>query len=242
MSSGLYSALSAAKSRLAMMDTITENLANVNTAGFKKGQSVFAAVLDGQSATTAAKGINFTKIRGQFSDFSQGTLTQTGMPLDLGINGEGFFKVRDAGGNLYYTRQGNMHRDAQFNLRALNGMQVLGAGDKPINLPGTDFAVDVEGNVALDNGSVENIPIYTFDDKATLERRGGGLFVAGEDSPAKPVERPQILQGHLEAANVQSMEEVVLMMESLRIFEAGQKAIKTYDTLASKADELGSVG
>ncbi|BCR06613.1 flagellar basal-body rod protein FlgF [Desulfuromonas versatilis] len=241
MSSGLYSALSGATSRLQLMDTISDNLANLKTSGFKKGINRFESLLEEAKAGPTATGVNYARLQEGFSDFGQGTLVKTGVPLHLGIEGEGFFKVRDEGGNILYTRQGIMRRDAEGNLLTGSGLQVLDESGKPLNLPGETLTIDERGNATTEAGVVR-IPLFAFESPGQMQRVGSGLFVAASGAQDRLVDEPRLYQGQLEESNVSMMDETTRMMEALRAFEACQKMIKTYDTLAAKADEIGSVG
>lgn len=242
MSSGLYSALSGATARLQLMDTISDNLANLKTAGFKKGINRFESLLDEAKAGPAATGVNYSRLEEGFSDFGQGPLIKTGVPMHLGIEGEGFFKARDEAGNILYTRQGIMRRDTAGNLLTGSGLQVLDESGQPLNLPGENLTIDERGNASTEGGGVVRIPLFAFDNPADMQRVGSGLFAAAPGAQDRLVAEPQIHQGQIEESNVSMMEETTRMMEALRAFEACQKMMKTYDTLAAKADEIGSVG
>lgn len=242
MSSGIYSALSGMATRLEQLDVISDNLANLKTTGFKKGGMVFSAALDQATSDQRGKGINFARSAGGFTDFSQGPLNRTGVPLHLGIDGEGLYKVRDAGGNILYTRQGNMRLDAEGFLIAGHGQQVLGEGDAPIQLTDPVPTVTPDGTMVQADGDTRKLAVHRFADPHQLERVGGGLFRAPAGVIPEPVAAPSIQQGHLEESNVNVMQETGRMMEALRVFEACQKMMQTYGTIGSKIDELGSVG
>lgn len=242
MSSGRYSALSGMATRLEQLDVISDNLANLKTTGFKKSGVVFAAVLDQATSDQRGKGINFARSEGGYTDFAQGTLNRTGVPLHLGIDGEGFYKVRDAGGNILYTRQGNMRLDPQGFLLAGHGQQVLGEGDAPIQLTDPVPQVTPDGTMIQADGDTRKLVLHNFADVRQLERVGGGLFRAPAGVVAEPMAETNIQQGQLEESNVNVMQETGRMMEALRVFEACQKMMQTYSTIGSKLDELGSVG
>jgi fagellar hook-basal body proteins len=110
MGSGKYSALSGAVAREQAMSNVAANLANVSTTGFKKDRISFAAILRGAQQASDARGINFARIRKIGVDFSQGGMQPTDRPLDVAIDGPGFFKVRK-GGETFYTRSGRLMLD-----------------------------------------------------------------------------------------------------------------------------------
>ncbi len=243
MSSGLYSAMSGAMARMKLMDTISDNLSNVKTVGFKRGQDAFAGILEQAQTGREIKGINFTEIKQGFTDFDQGMFNRTGVSTHLGIEGEGFFKVRDDNGNEFYTRQGNFHVDRVGNLKTASGMDVIGDDRRPILLPRSNVEIDERGMANLGNGELKKIPLFQFEDKSQLARRGNGLFIpVSEDVTPKIVEEPRIYQGQLEEANVNMMIEMARMMEANRAFEACQRMMKTFDDLSSKANDIGLVG
>lgn len=241
MSSGMYSALSGALVRMHRLDTISDNLGNAKTAGFKAGMDVFQAVLDEARARSAGKGMNFSRLRVGYTDFGQGTIVKTSVPLHVALDGEGFFRVRDAEGDILYTREGNMRLDAEGKLLTGPGLEVLDEKDRPIVLPGSDVSIDERGNISASNGFVQRLPVWVFDDPMMLTRRAGGQFAAGEMEP-RPAEKTRVLQEHQEESNVSMMQEMNNMMVSLRAFEACQGALKTYHELAGKANEIGSLG
>ena len=147
MSSGIYSALSGAKARMEVLDTISHNMANMKTSGFKKGRTVFEAVLSEAQSGNGTTGVNFTKLHEGFSDFSSGLITGTDQPFDMAISGEGFFKVRDEQGNFFYTRQGNFNPNAEGNLVAAGGFKLLDEGCEPIVLEGSTVTIDEDGPI-----------------------------------------------------------------------------------------------
>jgi len=242
MSSGLYSAVSGADTRLRMMDTISDNLSNGRTSGFKKGGVSFEALLEQPRRARDMRGIDYARIEEGFTDFSQGGLTRTGIPLQFAIEGEGFFKVQDGGGRQFYTRQADLRRDPSGILLTPQGMKLLGEDGQPLSFPGDSVVVDEEGMAHLPEGGQVRVPIYSFPDTGKLERLGGGLFRAPSSKAATLVEKPRIYQGYVEDSNVNTMHEMGRMMECLRVFEACQKLMKNYRELDAKAIEIGTIG
>ncbi|MCF6289667.1 MAG: flagellar hook basal-body protein [Desulfobacterales bacterium] len=242
MSSGMYSAVSGAATRLRMMDTISDNLSNGKTPGFKKGGFFFASMLDRSVDLRQARGIDYTQIKEGFSDFTQGELIRTGVPLQLAIEGEGFFKVRDGNGQIFFTRQGMLRRDPSGHLLTQHGMKLIGENGRPLSFPDNGVTIDEQGMAQLSGGQKMRVPVYSVPDLAMLERVGGGLFRAARPEDAVMLERPRVFQGYIEDSNVNIMREMGRMMESLRIFEACQKMMKNYRELDRKVIELGVIG
>jgi flagellar basal-body rod protein FlgF/flagellar basal-body rod protein FlgG len=245
MTSGKYSALSGALTRLKMMDTISDNLANNKTVGFKKSQVAFEARLADAMAARDNGIVSLTEIREGFTDYSQGPLIRTQVPTHVAIDGEGFFKIQDEQGKTYYTRQGNFHLDERGVLTTSAGMQVLGDNRKPIILPSPDMSIDEKGNIQLKGGETIKLPVYIFEDESVVNRKGGGLFTVNKEDIRDfetPVANPKIVQGQIEDSNVNMMQEMGKMIEAMRAFEACQKILKNYSTLDNKAIEIGRIG
>lgn len=242
MSSGRYSALTGAISRMKMLDTISDNLSNASTAGFKRGQAVFESELSQAMADHRAGGVNFNHVKSGFTDFKQGTLQVSGSSLHLGIEGEGFFKLQAPDESVVYTRLGDFQLNLDGFLGTEDGYRVLGEDGKPIELTRPDVEIDAAGRILGGDGAGKQIPIYQFEDNAVLRRQGAARFDVAADVEASQVTEPTILQGRLEQSNVNMMAEMARMMDALRSFEALQKTLKTYDTIAQKASEIGTIG
>jgi flagellar basal-body rod protein FlgF len=245
MTNGKYSALSGALTRLKMMDSISDNLANNKTVGFKKSQVAFEARLTNAMAARNNGIVSLTEIREGFTDYGQGPLIRTEVPTHVAIDGEGFFKVQDLEGKLYYTRQGNFHLDEAGVLTTSSGMKVLGDNRKPIVLPSPDVSIDEKGNILLEGGETIKLPVYSFGDESVVKRKGGGLFTVSKEDVRDfetPAPNSKIVQGQIEDSNVNMMQEMGKMIEAVRAFEACQKILKNYNTLDNKAIEIGRIG
>jgi len=244
MVSGKYSALSGAVSREQALANISNNLANINTSGFKKNRISFASLLKGSKQISTAKGINYNKIRKIGIDFQQGPLEETGRPLDVAISGKGFFKIL-RGKEILYTRNGNFFTDANGMLKTAQGFNVLNESNGPIQLSsieGKKIHIDTSGNITLDTTpSGEKIQVFSVSDPKELSKAGEGLLKLGQGATAQPLADASITQKSLEGSNVNMVEEMVLMIDTQRKFEAYLKVQKTYSTLGEKQSELGSI-
>jgi flagellar basal body rod protein FlgG len=242
MGSGLYSAVSGAISRLQMMDTISDNLSNGQTPGFKKGGVSFEAILERPQRPEDARGIDYAKIKEGYTDFSQGGLTRTGLPLQLAIEGKGFFKVQDANGQVFFTRQGLLRREVSGNLLTPQGMKVLGEDGRPLSFPSEEVVIDEYGVASFPDGEKVKVPVYEIAEVNKLERQGAA-FRNPQDQPAATlIESPRVYQGYIEGSNVKAMQEMARMMEALRVFEACQNMMKNYSERDGKVIELGIIG
>lgn len=236
MSSGYYSALSGAVSRMQALDVLTNNLANVGTTGFKKSVVNFNSYLDSASQADKAGGINYSFIDDVVPDMSDGQPMETGNPLNLAIMGKGFFKIQNEEG-IFYTRQGNFHLDAEGFLATLTGHRLIGEGG-PINLDRSDVVIGKNGGIFTPDGAAGKIDLYEFDDVAQLSRVSDGVFRADEVE-GQISEKSGLLQGKLEGSNVQVLQEMTQMIAGVRYFESYQKLMKNYSELAAKANQIG---
>ncbi|MBL4902527.1 flagellar basal-body rod protein FlgF [Desulfocapsa sp. AH-315-G09] len=249
MGSGKYSALAGAISREQRLANIATNLANVNTIGYKKTRMSFESLLRGEQQTKQANGINYSRVRENFTEFTEGPIKGTGNPLDMAIHGDGFFKVQSQDG-MKYTRRGDFHTDQDGTLLTGNNMPVLDNGNAPILIPDTDtskISVNSLGEVSIlsldgTREVIGTIAVYTINDNKNLKRESDTLFSLKEAGQEILTEEPSLAISSLEVSNVNITEEMALMIESTRTFESYQKVIKAYSTLGQKQDELGTVG
>ncbi len=249
MVSGKYSALAGAISREQRLANISTNLANVNTIGYKKARMSFESLLRGELQTTQAKGINYSRVRENFTEFTEGPIKETANPLDIAIHGDGFFKVQSLEG-VRYTRRGDFHVDRNGTLLTGNDMMVLDEGSAPIIIPDTDtskISINSLGEISvlsIDGARevVGKVAVYTINDTLFLKRESDTLFSLTKGGQQILTEEPRLAVGNLETSNVNMTEEMALMIESTRTFESYQKVIKAYSQLGQKQDELGTIG
>lgn len=241
MPSGKYGALSGAISRMNMLENINRSLANVNTTGYKKGDTVFEAQLAEAKASREGYATNFVLNSNEVIDFSPGQIKKTGGDNNLAINGEGFFRVQLEDGGIAYTRRGSFQRNAVGELLTQGGGRLLGANDAPLNLADNPFEVTASGSILVDGQPIGAIPIYLFDDTSSLRRGPDGTFLAAPDAAPQQKQNPEILQGYLEGSNVNVMQEMASMVYNQRVFEASQKALVAYSKMNSKLADLGSI-
>jgi len=241
----MYSALSGNIAALRRQDVISNNLANVNTPGFKKDKMLFESMLAGDKnppsvpqATTADPILQKSDL---YIDYSPGTFSNTGNTLDLAINGDGFFVI-DTPDGAAYTRQGNFKLSADGTLVTVDGFPVMGQGGQ-IKIKGSAVEIDAKGAIKVDGAAVGTISVVDFPRPYTLIKTANAQFI-----PANPQDAPQaaagsgIMQGHLEGSNVETITEMVQMIETTRYYDACAKVIKAYDDITAKAaTELGRV-
>jgi len=244
MNSGLYSALSGSIAAMKRMDVISNNLANVNTPGFKKDKMLFESMLAGAvnppAVPQAATADPILQKENIFIDYSAGSVAQTGNTLDLAIDGDGFFVIQTPQGQAY-TRQGNFRLAADGTLVTSEGFPVMGQ-NAPIRIQGSHVEVDAKGVVMVDGTATGTISIVDFPKPYNLTKVSSAQFV-----PANPDEAPLaaaggISQGQLEGSNVETITEMVQMIETNRYFDTCQRVIKGFDDMAGKAaNEMGKL-
>jgi len=242
---GLRTAETAMNIQLNRTNVLANNLANVNSAGFKK---VLTQVTEQQPQGPVDENLDQTAARqvpGNVRDLilnvrspidmSQGALRETGRSTDLAIRGEGMFKVR-RDGEEFLTRSGAFTLNAQRELVTMSGDQVMGAGG-PIQLPAGELMVREDGTILINGAEVDRLAMATVDDPGRLRHVGATLFKAPADMPAKavPAEDAMISQGMLEQSNVNPIDTMVGMIAAQRAFEMGAKVLQSEDQTLDKA-------
>jgi flagellar basal-body rod protein FlgG len=242
------------------IDTIANNIANVNTTGFKQGRAEFQDLLyqnirsagtASSSSTTYPVGLQLgmgTRPVATARIFSQGDFQQTGNPLDLVIQGQGFFQVRLPSGETGYTRDGTFHLNAQGSLVTADG-NVL---EPQLTIPPSaqNIVIGADGTVSVtlagQNAAqqVGTIQLATFQNSGGLNPAGGNLFMATTASGDAITGTPgqtglgTINQGFLEQSNVDIVKEMVNMIVAQRAYEVNSKAIKVADDMLSQINNL----
>lgn len=222
------------QSDMARMNVVANNAANALTPGFKKAYVTVERSL-GLNELSIDKGDRIhggafvTKV---LTDFSSGTLRQTGNPLDVALLDRGYLEVATDSG-VAYTRVGALRVDPGGRLVTQGGLAVAGvAGDIVLTTPMP--VIDREGKVFEAGKPVAQIKVVDFVDSAVLSPIGGGLFVASADIHPALIERPRIVQGQLENSNVDSTYEMVKLLETFRHFESSSRVLQSYDDLRDK--------
>lgn len=257
----LYTAASGLMAQQMNTDVIANNIANANTPGFKRDRINFQDLLyqtfrrAGQSTLTGSMvptslrvGHGVRPIATQ-KIFMTGAAQQTGNPLDLMINGEGFFQVTMADGTPAYTRDGTFKIDGDGNVVTADGLLI----EPAITVPADAVRIEVanDGTVSVLVGSdttltsVGQVQLVRFQNPAGLEAIGQNLFkqtdASGDPVTGTPGQEGfgQIAQGFLEMSNVSIVEELVQLIVAQRAFETNSRAVSVSDQLLSIANNLG---
>jgi flagellar basal-body rod protein FlgG len=210
------------------MTSISQNLVNGTTAGYKRELPPASAF-----AQQMADAVDVDAMaEPALTDQRLGSLRPTGNPLDLAIDGEGFFELQ-SDGRPVYTRRGDFRLDAYGRLVAQTGEPVQGLGGA-IQMPSADARIDRDGRVFEGDKQVAQIKVVRFADTKQLVRLSGTVFDAGAAAQAaEPAGR--LRQGHLEASNVNNATEMVKLIETVRHFEATQKIVQGIDEMHERA-------
>lgn len=246
MNSGIYPAVSGSLAAMRKLDVISNNLANINTPGYKKDKMSFEGLLAGTVNPPAVpQGMTADPIlqkENVYIDYSSGPTSQSGNPLDLALDGDGFFAVTTPEGTAY-TRQGNFRTAADGALVTMDGYPVQGATGGAIIIKGNRVEIDGTGNVTVDDVPSGTISVVDFNKPYSLIKNGAALFVPSDPQAKAQPGRALVRQGYIEGSNVESITEMVQLIETNRYFEMCSKVIKGFDDIAARAtNELGRVG
>ncbi len=242
MIKGIFTSAVSMFARRTQQEILSNNLANVNTAGFKRDRIFFRNTLDSAAFVRRDDPQQEQQELQFYTDFSQGRLYKTDALLDFAIEGDGFFVV-DGGNEQLYTRNGHFIINENRELMTSMGQRVLGENG-PIILPDGDFSVNHNGEILDANNQVVNrFLVARFDDpNLSLMKRGNNLFMRRPNAPEPEMAAAPVRQGYLESANVNIIEEMVDMIVVLRDFANNQKTIQAQDdTLRQAVTELGRI-
>ena len=250
---GLYTAASGALVAQSAVDTIANNLANVNTNGFKRTllqvqaqpqRELYRSQIDpgkrpGGVPVNAAIGTlgSGAQVYDTPADFAQGAIKATGRDLDVALSGSGFFAIQDGTGQLNYTRDGAFQRDAQGFLSAQNGDRVLSANGLPIQIPdqGT-VAIGRDGTITVNGQTRDRIGIAEFANLTALRPAGSNRFVdSGGGAGPRAATNTTALQGSVEGSNADVVRSMVDLIANERWFDANQKMIQQQDDTTGRA-------
>jgi len=242
------------------MDVISNNLANVSTNGFKRGRAVFEDLLyqtlrqpgaQSSQQTQLPTGLQLgTGVRPVATErnFTQGNLQLTSNPLDMAINGQGFFQVLLPDGTTAYTRDGQFHSDSQGALVTSGGYHVQPA----ITIPANSLSVTVarDGTVSVTRAgsttptTVGTIQLVNFVNAAGLQSMGENMYLETAASGTANTNTPGtnglglLQQGYVETSNVNVVEELVNMIQTQRAYEINSKSIQTADQMLQRLAQL----
>ena len=255
----LWTAASGMQAQQTNIDVVANNIANVNTTGFKKSRADFQDLIYQNMKTTGAPSTNSTQAPGiqvglgtktaaVVKNFTAGTINQTGNDLDIAIDGDGFFQIQQPDGSTGYSRAGSFKRDSQGRVINSDGYPLLPEVVIPSNATkiniGNDGTVSVLQAGQTSPTSVGNIQLANFPNPAGLFSLGRNIYQPTDASGTATTGTPgqngvgTISQGFLEMSNVSVVEEMVNMIVGQRAYEVNSKAVQAADEMLQQANNL----
>jgi len=236
MIKGLYTTAAGMHPRTLEQEIASNNLANLNTTGFKKDAVHFKRMLDSQLTLAAQLGENMSEedVQEVLVNFTQGDLGATNNPLDVAIDGDGFFVVLTPDGEKY-TRNGHFSMNAEGELISEEGFPVIGRGGEIMLLPG-EFEIDTKGEITQNGEIIDRLKIVDYPKPYPLRKEGESLFVLTQN--VKEIDDPEnlvIRQGFLENSNVNPIAEMIRLISISKNFQAGERAIQNQNRTLEKA-------
>ena len=229
------------------LDVVANNIANVNTTGYKADQSLFEEYLRSgaheDNFVGRDRAVSYVQDRATFHDMTQGPLQQTNNPLDVAIDGGGFLAVQTAAGELY-TRDGNLQLNNVGQLVTENGDAVLGTAG-PILFQPTDHDINIspDGTITVQEGAGRTdtirgkLRMVSFADAQQILKQGSNLYSLGEGAQPQPDLKSTLKQGYIEKSNVNSVAEMSRMMEVTRSYTAVSNMLQQESDLHKSAIE-----
>lgn len=245
MDSGYYAAMTGLVARNQALDTAAANLANAQTPGYRAEREFFRSVLLGPDAQNSQLGQtvnNYGLLGGDELSMKQGSLQPTGNPLDLAIEGDGFFQVQTTNG-IRYTRDGSFHRAQSGQLVTSNGEPVLSPDGKAISVPPGDVSVGTDGTLSVEGGSVAIVGVFSLPAGTHLTAEGANRYVAPKDAIPAAAKSASVHQGALEAANQDVVQGSLDLIVMQRQAEMMQRALTVFHTEFNKiaAEDLPKI-
>lgn len=221
-----YIALTRQSGLMREMQAVAHNLANMSTAGYRREGVLFTEFV--QRLEGGAESLSMAAANARHTSAAQGALEATGGTFDAAIEGEGFFQVQTPDGERL-TRAGAFRPNLAGELVTADGHRVLDAGGAPIFVPPDAQSVGIaaDGTISADGAPVAQLGVVRAVDPLSVQREAGVLMRV--DGPVEPVEDPSVLQGYLEASNVDPMSEMARMIAVSRAYELGQAFLERED-------------
>ncbi|MBO6787391.1 MAG: flagellar basal-body rod protein FlgF [Rhodospirillales bacterium] len=232
MENTMYVALSRQATLRRQLDVVANNLANMSTHGYKSGQMMFVEHLNkskgGDSLLTPK--LAYVRDIATMTDTKPGAIETTGNPLDIAIQGEGYFVIQTPEGD-HYTRNGRMQLDNTGQLVNQLGQPILAEGGAPLIFApeDTEIVISKDGTVSTNNGELGKLQVVRFDNDQLLDRTSGAQFTTTEENPAQAVASPTVLQGAVEKSNVEPILEMANMINVHRAYDSVKSFIERED-------------
>lgn len=228
MENASYIALAHQNAMWRKLDVAANNIANMNTPGYKGEQMMFVEYLErtDNSDSPFKERVIFPRDVGIARDMSEGTWEATDNPLDVAIAGDGFFVVETAAGEMY-TRNGHFRLNQDGALIASNGNPVLSTNGTPFFFAPNESQINISetGTITTENGPIGQLRIVRFDDPQNMRKEADSLFYT--DQEPQVVEEPKVHQGVLEGSNVNAVVEMTRLIDINRSYTNAQKMIES---------------
>ena len=241
MLEGLYTAAAGMAAQQQRMDSLANDVANVNTAGYKSVRTGFRDLVYAQAGRGAAAGVTSgagSAVQTVGRSFSQGALRQTGQPLDVALEGPGFLQVRTPEGQVALTRDGALRVTNTGQLVTSTGAQVLPPVNFPRNANLQNVSVARDGTITSGNQTLGRLVAVDVTSPQALTAVGDNLFVANAQSGAPRAVQTTFAGGYLEGSNVELSDAMVDMMNSQRAYELSSRAVRQQDEMAAIANGI----
>lgn len=223
MESSLYVGLSRQIVLNNAMTMVANNVANVNTAGYRTQNPMFQEYISNERYDK--NDLSMVYDMGQYDTTSPGTMQLTGNPYDVALSGPGFMSVQTPSGEMQYTRAGNFTVNNNSELVTSSGYKVTGLGGDAIAIPAGSKEVKIteQGEVTADGNTVGRIGVFEFDNLQELKPAGNNLYSA--PNPGRPATETKMIQGSLEGSNVNAIQETTRMIEILRTYQSTMRML-----------------
>ncbi|MDR1134993.1 MAG: flagellar hook-basal body protein [Clostridiales Family XIII bacterium] len=238
---GFYDAASGVLTQLRNFNVMSSNIANITTAGYKAESLVGSSFADHLVARVGSGNINqsrnigngnfFTVNMSEYTDFTQGSMENTGRELDIAINGRGFFMIHTEDMGDVLTRNGQFDVDADMNLVLPGVGQVLDDSMSPITLESSSIVVEQDGSVSVGGEVVAQLGIFDVEDISTLKNAGRGFYQSEEEPDAAAAGTYHVVQNTIEKSNVSMAVEMSRVMAGQNMYNSCSQIVKMYDQL-----------
>ena len=237
MENSLYIGLSKQVVLRENMNIIANNVANMNTPGFRGQNMIFSEYIE--DPRFMAEDMSLVLDYGQYQMTDPGNVKDTGNPLDIALVGNGFLGIQTPGGDVQYTRAGNLTMDQDGVVMNARGMPVASEGGGNITIPADakEISIDRTGVISTEQGAIGKLMIVEFDNYQELNPAGNGLYETTAN--AIPATKTSVIQGKLEGSNVQAVVEMTRMIEVHREYQAVQNMMNNeHERLQTAARRL----
>ncbi len=242
MLKGIFATLNGKSASARRLDIISNNIANALTPGYKVIRPVFN--VSETPETDTEPGLlhpTYVNMADSYIHFSDAPLMATGNPLDVALEGPGFFVVSTPSGNMY-TRNGQFSLSADKKLVTQDGKPVMGDSGAEITIDGKDVKIETDGTIYVDRVRVDRLKVVDFKDKKDLRNYGASLFVnTSKDNNESTADATTIKQGAYEASNVEVMKELVDMISTMRAYETYTKVDQAFNDMMAKLLDMSKV-